>query len=182
MPPRGIRTCHHRIRATPADVTEHLILRGGRCTTPAPGGPTELPRGGVGLESKFRTLAQTFQSWSHQVNKAPTIQLGSEERGEKPMGENSGSEWAKASPPGAWPEQTPGAGTRKGLQAGTLRPPPSTEPGEKQALGRAGLKASQASTLNSSHQGCPISDLVLPHFLTGENVQSSLRLYMSGVS
>lgn len=104
MPQRGIRTCHHRIKATPADVTEHLILREGRCMTPAPGGPMELPRGGVGLESKSRTLAQPFQSRSHQVNKAPTIQLGSEERGEKPMGENPGSEWAKASPPGARPE------------------------------------------------------------------------------
>lgn len=70
---------------------------------------------------------------SHQVNKGPTIQLGSEERGEKPMGENSRSEWAKASPPATRPEQTPGAGTRKG--ASGRDPPPSTEPDEKRALG-----------------------------------------------
>lgn len=103
--------------------------------------------GGVGLESKFKTGPALPKPGVTRSTKLPPFSQA-QRKGVR-------SQWGRA--PGlTGPKpllRVPGQSRhQEGLQAGTLRQPPSTEPGEKQALGPAGPKASQASTLNNSHQ------------------------------
>lgn len=107
---------------------------------------TAKERWSTPLESKGEALIQ-------QVSKAPSSQLGSEERDEeRPTGENSGSTGGKAFPPWHQARADTGSRNRAGhcghsvLRAGTLRPPSSTEPGKP--------KASRPPTPNYTHKGC----------------------------
>lgn len=125
------------------------------------------------LESNSKLQPSSSKAGIHQVNKTPFIQSGSEERGEKSSqwGRTPGLHGPKPLPPGARPEQTQGAGTRKGLHcshSGTagrdLCPPPSTEPGKKRALWPYWTEGLLASTLNNTHKEGPLFRSSPPFF------------------